>query len=675
MTPETLTGTQLAGLLKVGDIMIPGDGELPSFSASGCARHADRMIAHMNAADREGITLLLGVFRFLPRILLRGLLRLTDRHAAFPEAIAPALRMINIGIKGAVMTLYYSGLDDAGAILRGIKWDAQVIDRPDRDEPVGLAAAGASGGSMLAGIPAPTPSPVPTAKPAPTPPPSQAAGPGHVAATQAMERARHGFASLRRLTLAERLAHLTALRQAILRRREEIVDHIQRDTGKSRSDALISEIFGVLDNLAWLEAHAPKALADHKQHTPLALMGKRSWTWYEPLGTILIISPWNYPFYQAIVPIACAVAAGNTVLYKPSEWTPLEGLIESLLAEAQFAPNWVQVVYGDGAVGAALVEAGPDKVFFTGSTRTGRKILAQAAPHLVPVELELGGKDAMIVFDDVTIGRAAAGAAWGALTTTGQSCTSVERCYVQRSIYEPFKQELVRHVAALVQGVDRDGDSDLGAMTTDFQVQIVAQQVADAKAKGARFLTGGDWDGVSRMIPPMVIEAVSEDMAILHDETFGPLIPLIPFATEEEVIRRANDSPYGLTASVWSRDLERAKRVSRALAVGGVSVNNVMATEANPGLPFGGVKHSGFGRYKGEHGLHAFCNVKSVLVDKDSKKIEANWYPYTQEKYRLFTDLTVNLFGQHGLKRLVKFALSGLKLERYSNRAARDTKH
>lgn len=493
---------------------------------------------------------------------------------------------------------------------------------------------------------------------------------GRAGAVEVFERARAGARSLRRLSVAERVRHIAALRDVVLRRREEIVDRIQQDTGKTRSDALISEVFGVLDNLAWLEKAAVKALRDRKVHTPPTLMGKTSWIWYEPLGTILIVSPWNYPFYQALVPIAVAVVTGNTVVYKPSEWTPLRGLVEDLLAEAQFAPNWVQIAYGDGRVGAELIDQRPDKIMFTGSTRTGRKILAQAANHLVPVELELGGKDAMVVFADANLERAAAGAAWGALTNTGQSCTSVERIYVQDAVYPAFRDALVRAVQRVKQEVDRDGDADIGAMTTDFQVRIVREQVEDARRKGARFLTGESWDGTSRLIPPMVVDNVSSDMLLIREETFGPLLPLVPFSDEAEAIRLAEGSEYGLTASVWSKDLARARRVARALRTGGVSINNVMVTEGNPALPFGGVKQSGFGRYKGEAGLHAFCNLKSVIVDKDSGKIEANWYPYTSEKYRLFSALTVSLFGRDRLS-LLKFALAGLRLERYSKTATR----
>jgi aldehyde dehydrogenase (NAD+) len=401
--------------------------------------------------------------------------------------------------------------------------------------------------------------------------------------------------------------------------------------------------------------------------TPIALMGKKSRLFYEPLGAVLVIAPWNYPLYQALVPIASAFVAGNTVVHKPSEWTPLTGLVEDLLAEAGFAPGWVEVVYGDGAVGAELVAQRPDKVFFTGSTRTGRAVLRAAADGLVPVELELGSKDPMVVFDDADVTRAAAGAAWGGLTTSGQSCTSVERLYVQDGLYDGFLAELVR-VARSIR-VEDAPDADLGAMTTPFQVEIVARQVADAKAKGAVFHTGGDWDGRDPFVPPMVVDHLTDDMLLVTEETFGPVLPLRRFATEDEAVALANSSEFGLTASVWTADLARADRVARALQVGGVSVNNVMATEANPGLPFGGVKSSGFGRYKGVHGLRSFCNVKSVLVDKNSATIEANWFPYTPDKHRLFGALMEGLFGDR--RSLVRFAAAGLRLERHAQQAAR----
>lgn len=640
-----LSAWQRAGLLRVGDVLIPGDGDLPSFSASGADRHIDRMLPYMYEADRRGALAALTLLRPMPRPLIRALLALTDHHQRFPGPLGAALRMLGIGVKGIVYSVYYSGAEPRARVHEVLGWDAVVRRRQDPESKL-----------------------VP-----PAPPPQPLIPPQASDAERAVRQARAGQASLRRLTMKERLRLLGELRRVVLRRREEIVDRIQQDTRKSRSDALISEIFGVLDNLAWLEKNTARALADEKVPTPLALMGKKSRLWYEPLGTILIIAPWNYPFYQAIVPIACAFAAGNTVVFKPSEHTPLRGLVEDLLQEAGFAPAWVQVVYGDGRVGAELIAQRPDKIFFTGSTRTGRRVLAAAAEHLIPVELELGGKDAAIVFDDVHPRRAAAGVAWGALTTTGQSCTSVERIYVQRSIYTAFRDELVREVQTIRQGIDRDGGSEIGEMTTDFQVEIVARHVRDAVERGARMLTGGDWDGTSRRIPPIVLDGVTDDMLVAREETFGPVLPLLVFDSEDEVIRRANDSPYGLTASVWSHDLRRAERVASALAVGGVSINNVMATEANPALPFGGVRQSGFGRYKGIHGLRAFCNVKSVLIDRDADKVEANWYPYTPEKYRLFDRLTAALFSDRWLDRL-RFVRAGLALERYADRAHREAR-
>lgn len=636
------------GLARLGQIVIPGDEHCPSFTESGGVQHVDRMLAELHSDDRRDLGRLLTLFGLLPGALVRAIYIGAQSGARLPGILGAPFRTLNIGTKGVIMTLYWSNVAEGFDLHGGIGFDARVVT--DDEAPIAEVVR----------------------RPLPEDP-----GAGLTPAEQAMAAARAAAPALRRLTVTERAVYLTRLRAVILRRRAEIVTRIQQDTGKSRSDALISEVYGVLEYLAWAVKFGPRHLQDRKQHTPLTLMGKTSITCMEPLGTVLVISPWNYPFHQAVVPIATALLTGNTIVYKPSEWTPLEGLMEELLAEVGVPPAWVQIVYGDGALGGALIEAKPDKVFFTGSTRTGRKILAAAAPHLIPVELELGGKDAMIVFDDVHVERAAAGCVWGALTNTGQSCTSVERVYVARSLYDRFRDEVVRLVERIVQDVDSDGGSDIGAMTTPFQAKLVVEQLERAEAAGARFATGTngrqqlETPDRRALLAPVVIDDPDPTLEISCEETFGPVIVLHPFDSEDEVVARANQSPYGLTASVWSRDLTRAKRVARALEVGGVSINNVMLTEGNPALPFGGVKASGFGRNKGEAGLHGFCNIKSILIDKDSKKIEANWYPYTTTKYRLFDQMTEALF-QTGIARWLRFARAGLQLEKHADQAGKD---
>ncbi|WDP93316.1 MAG: aldehyde dehydrogenase family protein [Desulfobacter sp.] len=485
-------------------------------------------------------------------------------------------------------------------------------------------------------------------------------------------RARDAQAEIRDWGVKKRLEFITALKAVILEHQEYILDRVQQDTGKSRFDAITAEIFGVLDFLDYLEKNALKFLGDRKVPTPFALMGKKSKVYFEPLGTALLISPWNYPFYQAIVPITQAFITGNAVVFKPSSATPLKGLVEELLAKAGFRPGWVQVVYGSGGkVGDALVDGKPDKIFLIGSQTVGKHVMEKAARHLIPVELELGGKDPMVVFDDVNIGRAVAGAIWGAFTTTGQSCTSVERLFVHEEIYETFKETLVRETLALTQARNDDGDTDIGPMCTQSQVAAIAAQVADAREKGAIFLTGGDWDGKSEFIPPMVIEGVTPDMLMDKEENFGPLLPLYSFSSESQAVELANDPEYGLSASVWSKDLKRADRVARAIYTGNVSINNVMLTEGNHALPFGGVGKSGFGRYKGEFGFYAFTNIKAILVDKDSAKMEANWFPYTRKKYQIFSDLTRALYSPGKLRGLVLGAYHGLRLETYVGKLAK----
>jgi acyl-CoA reductase-like NAD-dependent aldehyde dehydrogenase len=484
------------------------------------------------------------------------------------------------------------------------------------------------------------------------------------------EKARGAAAEISALSLDERARRCGNLKRAILGRLDEIVERLTRDTGKPRTDALVSEVFSTLDYLNFLEEQAPKVLAQQRVPTPVVLFGKRSRIRYDPLGTVLVISPWNYPFYLGLVPSLSAFAAGNAVLYKPSEWTPLEGLLEGLFAQAGIDESWIQVIYGDGAVASALIETRPERIVFTGSVATGRKVLAQAAPHLIPVTLELGGKDPMIVFADADLDRAAAGALWGGLTNLGQSCTSVERLYIQRPVFDDLKARLVARASRLTQKTDRDTAVDLGKMTTPFQVDIIRRQLEEAVARGARVLTGASWDGKSPEIPPIVVEGMPADCALLREETFGPVLPLVPFDSEAEALALANDSAFGLSASVWTKDPARADRMVAALKTGNVSVNNVMLTEGNPWLPFGGVGSSGFGRTKGVAGLRELTNIKSVLYDKNAKKFEANWFPYTREKYRLFRELTLALF-QDGWMKIFRFLVVALQLESVSQKAGK----
>jgi acyl-CoA reductase-like NAD-dependent aldehyde dehydrogenase len=647
MVSKWLGKTQLRGARRCGDVIIPGDGkDFPAFSETGLIKHIDRMLDYMTEDDRDGLAMLFGLFAFLPKLVISLIMAMakTKTNAKFPSFLGASLRQIYIGIRGMFFTLYYSNIgNDEGVgkkIMQNIKYDTQII----RHDEGALAMPETNVMSLE------------------NPDPEEI--------TRIYSRARVAQKLLAKLSVSQRLKYVAALKDIILARKEHIIDRIQQDTKKSRSDALISEIFGTLDHLSFLDGQAVKALQDQKVKTPLALMGKKSRVLYDPLGTMLVISPWNYPFYQAIVPITISFVAGNSTLYKPSEITPLTGLVEELLEEAGFPKDTVQVIYGKGDTGSALIDARPDKIFFTGSVLTGKKIMAQASEQLIPVELELGGKDPMIVFEDADLERSVAGALWGGLTTLGQSCTSVERLYVHDSIYDDFKKLLLKRVGDIVQKVDTDGDADVGAMTSDLQVKVIKQQFDDAKSKGATILSGGDWDGENPLIPPIILEDITTDMLVAYEETFGPIIPLYRFYDEGEVIDRANDSEFGLSASVWTGDLKRADRVARALVTGNVSINNVMLTEGNHHLPFGGIKNSGMGRYKGVWGLHAFSNIKAILIDANKNNIEANWYPYTKAKYQLFSKMTEGLF-KGGIGGLIKFALAGTKLESYANKAGK----
>jgi acyl-CoA reductase-like NAD-dependent aldehyde dehydrogenase len=444
-------------------------------------------------------------------------------------------------------------------------------------------------------------------------------------AERALAAAADGLAAGRNLTVAERVAELVKLKQLILTRRSRIIDRVQAEAGWCRTDVLAAQLVTVVEWIGWLERNAARLLAPRRAQGNATLVR-------EPLGVVLVICPWNDPFGNAITAIAAAVVTGNAVVCQPSDEAPCAGLIEEVIACSPVLERLVHVVYGDDTMTEALVDAGPAKVFFTGAASTGSSIMARAAAQLIPVDLELDGKDAMIVFDDVPLARPVAGALWGAFANAGQSRGAVQRLLVQDTVYERFMTALRREAGKL------SAEADIGRVTTARQRDAVIEHLRDALRRGARLRYGRIPDATSLLVEPVIVDIVSADMLLWREATPGPVLPVLPFTDEAEAIRVVNESEYGLSASVFSADSRRAVRVARALEVGGVSINNVNQTEQHPGLPFGGVKRSGPGRSRGPEGLLAYTTSKALVIDRSSPAIEANWFPYTAEKLSRLMD-------------------------------------
>lgn len=470
----------------------------------------------------------------------------------------------------------------------------------------------------------------------------------------AYEKTRQKAATFRNTTVAQRVDEVRKIKEYIVENMESLVEGLSADLGKTKSESLLMEIFPVLDCIKYYEKNAECILEDKKIKTPIVLFGKKSYVFYEPLGTVLVIAPWNFPFTLSFIPIISAVLAGNTVIYKPSEVATYSGmLIEKIIKESGFEPGVVTIVYGKSReIGDALIEGEPDKIFLTGSTTTGKKIMKKAAEHLIPVELELGGKDPMIVFDDSNIERAANAATWGSLLNSGQACVAIERIYVQEKVYDKFVKIVVDNVNKVKQGWDTKGDVDIGCVTIEEQIKIIEDHVKDAVKKGAKILVGGKRKENTMFFQPTVIVNVDHTMNIAKEETFGPVICIMKFKDEDEAIQLANDSSYGLNASVWTRDKEKAMKTARNIVVGGVAINNALTASANFDLPFGGAKQSGIGRYHGSYGLHAFSNIKAVIVEKGKKNHDINWYPFRSDKYERFLTTFKSLFSEKKLDKL-----------------------
>ncbi|MBK7977908.1 MAG: aldehyde dehydrogenase family protein [Deltaproteobacteria bacterium] len=467
------------------------------------------------------------------------------------------------------------------------------------------------------------------------------------AVAEAAARARAAQPAWAALSVKERLGVLAAARRELVRGRAAVLDALAAETGKPRVD-VVGELLGICLELRALSKKAARWLS-RERVSARPFVGKRGYVLYKPRGLVGVLGPWNAPLHLTFVDAFPALVAGNAVIVKPSEVTPV-AVYEAVLAlNRVLPPGILQVVVGGPDVGAAVVDH-VDLVCVTGSSATGRRVMERAARRLTPVLLELGGNDPMIVLADADLDRAARAAAWGGCLMTGQVCMSVERVYVEEAVAEPFTRKLEAELARLRFGAD-DGsrEVDFGPFIGPRQIEIVERHVADAVERGARVVLGGKRAASATGVyfPPTLLTGVRADMAIMREETFGPVIPVQVVKDAFEAIRHANDCEHGLSASVGTRDLARGLALAERIESGSVWVNECVLVAAVPALPFGGLKQSGVGtRHGGAEGLRQFCVRQAVFADRTGLKREWSWFPYSTRRARLLDALLHHVFGR-----------------------------
>lgn len=456
---------------------------------------------------------------------------------------------------------------------------------------------------------------------------------------QIFQRARQAQKIWAAKSFAQRRQHILKMRDYIRENADELAQQVSDATGKTRIDALVTEVLPSVLACNWYGRHAARVLkTERREASSLVWAGKRSVIRHEPLGVVGIISPWNYPLSIPFGEIVMGLMAGNAVILKVAAVTPLVGqAIERIVAAAELPDGlFAHLVGSGGKISSAMFENGVDKLFFTGSVPAGKQLMAQAAQTLTPVSLELGGKDAMIVLKDADLERAANGAAWAGYQNAGQSCGAVERIYVHESVYPAFLDLLAEKTRALRHGAPDAGCSvDIGSMTTAKQRQTVERQLADAQAQGAEVVAESERVGVEdgEYHPAVLIKGVSHDMSIMHEETFGPVLPVMPFSTEDEAVALANDCSMALTASIWTRSTAHGKRLAERVNGGVVVINDHLYTHGMSDLPWGGPKESGIGRTHGPEGLKEMTRPKGVNWDYMRARRNLWWYPQDRATY------------------------------------------
>jgi acyl-CoA reductase-like NAD-dependent aldehyde dehydrogenase len=474
---------------------------------------------------------------------------------------------------------------------------------------------------------------------------------------RAMDHARAAQLRWAQKSFADRAEILYRYRDLLIDNQEKIADLLTGETGKPRGEVYGSELFYLYDSIGFWAKNAAKYLKPENIR-PHLFKSKKVVSIYSPIGVVGIIGPWNFPLVLTIGDAIPALMAGNAVIIKPSELTPMSALFAAELAEKTGWPeNILQVLPGYGATAEAVIDHA-DMILFTGSVETGKRVMRRAAERLIPVALELGGKDAMIVLKDADLDRAAGACVWGALMNSGQVCTSIERVYVEEPVYQAFVDRVLERVRKVRQGPS-EAVVELGSMTSAAQLDKVEAQVRDAVLKGAKILHGGRKNPSLNgyYYEPTVLVDVDHRMDVMKDETFGPVIPIMKVRDAEQAVELANDSRYGLDGSVFTHDRERGRQIAERIDAGSVCVNDSLVNFVITEAPMGGIKESGFGRRHGADGIRKYCRQKTIVIDRFGMKNEPNWFPVSKFKtqavraaLRLFyrSGWGSKFFGRHG---------------------------
>ena len=454
------------------------------------------------------------------------------------------------------------------------------------------------------------------------------------------------------LSLADRGRYLRRAAHVLLDHSDEIAELISREQGKPRLESYTMELLPTIDALHWCAANGPRILGDEPIPTPqLMLKQKKSKFVYEPIGVVGVIAPWNYPWSIPFGEVAIALMAGNGVVLKPASLTPLIGQrIQSLFERAGLPEGLVQTVHGGGAVGQALVESSAGKIFFTGSVEVGRGVGEECARRLKGCVLELGGKDPQIVCSDANLAHAISGAVWGGFSNAGQTCSGIERTYVMQDVADRFIEGVVNEAGRLRVGNPLEWETEIGPMVSKEQFDLVMELVEDAVAAGAQMRCGGprELEGMTgHFIAPIVLTGVTHEMRIMREEIFGPVLPIMTVESEQEAIDLANDSQFGLGASVWTLDRDKGERIARQIQSGMVWINDHSYSHGACQCSWGGVKESGLGRSHSKFGFYECVNIKLVSWEP-SRMRDTWWHPYDEVLGKAIRASARLLYGRDG---------------------------